>query len=169
MSVEAHTRFPVASEGRIVENCVRMIAREIEEHNEATGHRKGEQGFLSYPYIPYYRLVQELLLFGTTHDGMSAAVEKCRELGFEPHNNAFALYEEEISEAELAERTVVFPCKVGDWIIKSGKQWQVIGFECDDTKTWKFKLRRYKDRENYEYTKASVSSFGKSITLAGHH
>lgn len=161
-----NTSFPIASDGRIIENHIRIAVREIDEINEATGRVKGQDGFVPYPNTPYFRLVQELLLCGTARDGMYAAVEKCRELGLEPHNNAFGAYEDK-NDDDVENRTVVFPCKVNDFVVKSGKTRQVIGFECDNANLWKIKLRRIKDKSKdaFEYTKVNVNSFGKTIFL----
>lgn len=71
----------------IVRNHVRIIAVMIDEYNEMMQFDFEDE--LQYPNIPNWRVVQELLLAGTTHSGRISSVEKCIEIGLNPDENAF--------------------------------------------------------------------------------
>ena len=62
---------------------------------------------------------------------------------------------------------VVFPCKIGDTVHRKDGSWDVVGFECDRTGSWKVKLERWKNqfRDYHETTKVSFKSFGKTVFL----
>ena len=62
---------------------------------------------------------------------------------------------------------VEMPCKIGDMVHRKDGTWDVVGFECDRTGSWRVKLERWKDqfRDYHETTKVSFKSFGKTVFL----
>lgn len=62
---------------------------------------------------------------------------------------------------------VIFPCKVGDMVYRKDGAWNVVGFECDRSGSWRVKLERWKDQfwDYHERTKVVFKSFGKTVFL----
>lgn len=62
---------------------------------------------------------------------------------------------------------VELPCKVGDMVYRKDGAWNVVGFECDRTGSWRVKLERWKDQfwDYHESTKVVFKSFGKTVFL----
>lgn len=62
---------------------------------------------------------------------------------------------------------VELPCKVGDMVYRKDGVWNVVGFDCDRTGSWRVKLERWKDqfRDYHESTKVVFGSFGKTMFL----
>lgn len=81
------------SEKKIVENYVTMVVNEINETNDYFDLDGENQ--LSYPSMPYWVIVQRLLLWGTTHSGRTSSIEKCIELGLDPYECPFDKYKDE--------------------------------------------------------------------------
>ena len=79
-----------ASEKKIVENYVTMVVTDINETNEYLD----EENQLGYPGMSYWVIVQNLLLWGTTHSGRTSSIEKCIELGLDPYECPFDKYED---------------------------------------------------------------------------
>ena len=62
---------------------------------------------------------------------------------------------------------VILPCEIGDMVHRKDGSWNVVGFECDRSGSWKVKLERWKDRfmDYHESTKVSFKSFGETVFL----
>ena len=82
-----------ASEKDIIRNHVSIIIQMLDAYNEAMEFDYGDE--LKYPDIPNWKVVQELLLRGTTHAGKTSSIKKCEEMGINPWENAFPEREED--------------------------------------------------------------------------
>lgn len=71
-----------AEEKRIVSNYKRMIMTMIDEYNEHEGIN------IKYPKVTNWSLVQDLL-WGTNHANMASSIEKCKQIGIDPWEEAF--------------------------------------------------------------------------------
>ena len=62
---------------------------------------------------------------------------------------------------------VELPCQIGDTAHKKDGAWNVVGFECDRSGSWRVKLERWKDEflDYHVITKIVFKSFGKSVFL----
>ena len=57
---------------------------------------------------------------------------------------------------------IILPCKVGDNLYRQDGIWKCVGFDCDQTGSWRVKLR--KDEGNhYLQTRMVFGSFGKTV------
>ena len=63
---------------------------------------------------------------------------------------------------------ITLPCKVGQYLFRDDGVWKCIGFDCDQTGTWRVKLRKdyyyyTTTSSNYLYTRVVFNSFGKTV------
>lgn len=77
-------------EKQIVENHIKAIKDIIDNHNKDRG-LKGEDK-IPYPYIPNWVIVHNLLIYRTENDDKITAIEKCTQIGIDPHK--FTFYDE---------------------------------------------------------------------------
>lgn len=77
----------IADERKIIENHISMIANCIDEYND-TMQLEGDAK-ITLPVTPMWVIVQELLLQGANHAGMTTSRQKTKELGFDCDKNAF--------------------------------------------------------------------------------
>lgn len=76
------------NEKKIIENYVQMMANYISECNDILSLSEDAEE-LELPSTPYWQIVQQLLLWGTTHSGRTSSMEKCIELGLDPDERPF--------------------------------------------------------------------------------
>ena len=62
-------------------------------------------------------------------------------------------------------RFVELPCKICDRVHRKDGMWDVVGFECDRSNSWRVKLERWKDQfvDYHESTKVVFKSFGITV------
>lgn len=63
---------------------------------------------------------------------------------------------------------IVLPCKVGDNLYRQDGIWECTGFDCDQSGTWRVKLRKdyyyhTTTSSNYLYTRMVFGAFGKTV------
>lgn len=88
-----------ASEKDIIRNHVSIIVQMLDTYNEAMEFDYGEE--LQYPDIPNWKVVQELLLRGTTHAGKTSSIKNVKKWGL-IHGRMLFLKEKRIKKHFLA-------------------------------------------------------------------
>lgn len=75
------------NEKQIVENHIKAIKDIIDNHNK--DRRLEGKDKIPYPYMPNWVIVHNLLIYRTENDGKMTGLEKCIQIGIDPHRPAF--------------------------------------------------------------------------------
>ncbi len=133
----------VSSDKQLIENCIAIITTYIEDYNDMM-QLEGESQ-VPLPKMSMWKLVQELLLYGTTHAGRATSIQKAQELGFNPYKPAFPNEQDMLDDLE-EELTDIVNASESDYL--SGEDRQVL-----DDRYWDLQNRISELKESIEQSK----------------
>lgn len=95
-------------------------------------------------------------------------METCKDCIYFPKCDEYPFDESGCKDFKDRSRFVELPCKVGDMVHRKDGAWNVVGFECDRSSSWKVKLERWKDQfwDYHETTKIVFKSLGETAFLS---